>query len=65
MRNSYEATFVSNAMISKEEAQRVTCIAPRTKESEKFVFYFGKIRVFNSHDNKLSATSEYKVKVQL
>ncbi|KAL3985397.1 Alcohol dehydrogenase transcription factor Myb/SANT-like family protein [Acanthocheilonema viteae] len=35
MRNNYEAAFVNNTIISKEEAQRVICITPRTKESEK------------------------------
>ncbi|VDM22100.1 unnamed protein product [Wuchereria bancrofti] len=35
MRNNYEAAFVNNAMITKQEAQRVICITPRTKESEK------------------------------
>uniref|UniRef100_A0A0R3RG24 MADF domain-containing protein n=1 Tax=Elaeophora elaphi TaxID=1147741 RepID=A0A0R3RG24_9BILA len=35
MRHNYEAAFVNNTMISKEEAQRVICITPRTKESEK------------------------------
>lgn len=45
MRNNYEAAFVNNTIIPKAEAQRVLCITPRTKESEKFVFYFRK-RVF-------------------
>lgn len=38
MRNNYEAAFVNNTTITKQEAQRVICITPRTKESEKFVF---------------------------
>lgn len=42
MRNNYEAAFVNNTIIPKAEAQRVICITPRTKESEKFVFYFRK-----------------------
>ncbi|KAK6108094.1 Alcohol dehydrogenase transcription factor Myb/SANT-like family protein [Brugia pahangi] len=35
MRNNYEAAFVNNTTITKQEAQRVICITPRTKESEK------------------------------
>lgn len=40
MRNNYEAAFTNHTVTPKIEAQRVNCITPRTKESEKFVFYF-------------------------
>ncbi|VDP16162.1 unnamed protein product [Onchocerca flexuosa] len=35
MRNSYEAAFANHAVTPKVEAQRMNCITPRTKESEK------------------------------
>uniref|UniRef100_A0A915PIX7 MADF domain-containing protein n=1 Tax=Setaria digitata TaxID=48799 RepID=A0A915PIX7_9BILA len=35
MRNNYEAAFANHVVTPKVEAQRMNCVTPRTKESEK------------------------------
>lgn len=57
MRSSYEAAFVNNTMIPKAEAQRVICITPRTKESEKFVFHFRKACFYQLFKRKITETT--------